>query len=87
LGAIPEDKLLRAVRLDEVQTALNAEFMFGSKVQLDQVCCVLVCQAPSAAARSNTLKPAPLQSGQMLLVENSRESTDNTRGLLVLTAM
>jgi hypothetical protein len=44
LGAIPEDKLLRAVRLDEVQTALNAEFNFGSKVQLDQVCCARVCQ-------------------------------------------
>ena len=37
LGAIPEDQLLRAVRLDEVQTALDAEFSFGSKVQLDQV--------------------------------------------------
>lgn len=38
LGTIPEDKLLRAVRLDEVQTALDAEFSFGSRVQLDQVC-------------------------------------------------
>lgn len=44
LGAVPEDKLLRAVRLDEVQTALDAEFSFGSKVQLDQV------RAMSAAA-------------------------------------
>lgn len=38
LGAVPEDKLLRSVRLDEVQTALDAEFSFGSRVQLDQVC-------------------------------------------------
>jgi hypothetical protein len=45
LGAIPEDKLLRAVRLDEVQTALNAEFNFGSKVQLDQVSCALLRRA------------------------------------------
>lgn len=36
LGAFPEDKLLRSVRLDEVQQALGAELMFGSKVQLDQ---------------------------------------------------
>eukprot|EP00878_Enallax_costatus_P009319 GHUV01009739.1.p1 GENE.GHUV01009739.1~~GHUV01009739.1.p1 ORF type:complete len:586 (+),score=159.89 GHUV01009739.1:322-2079(+) len=36
LGAFPEDKLLRGVRLDELLPALNAEFMFGSKVQLDQ---------------------------------------------------
>lgn len=41
LGADPEDKLLRAVRLDEVMTALDAQYTFGSKVQLDQVraCC------------------------------------------------
>mgnify|MGYP001810241812 FL=1 len=41
LGAVPEDKLLRAVRLDEVMTALDAQYTFGSKVQLDQVraCC------------------------------------------------
>jgi hypothetical protein len=38
LGAVPEDKLLRAVRLDEVMTALDAQYTFGSKVQLDQVC-------------------------------------------------
>jgi hypothetical protein len=38
LGAVPEDKLLRAVRLDEVQIAMEAEFKFGSRVQLDQVC-------------------------------------------------
>lgn len=37
LGAFPEDKLLRAVRLDEVLPALNAEYMYGSSVQLDQV--------------------------------------------------
>lgn len=36
LGAVPEDKLLRAVRLDEVQIAMDAELKFGSKVQLDQ---------------------------------------------------
>lgn len=37
LGAVPEDKLLRAVRLDEVQIAMEAELKFGSGVQLDQV--------------------------------------------------
>lgn len=36
LGAVPEDKLLRAVRLDEVQIAMEADFKFGSRVQLDQ---------------------------------------------------
>jgi len=52
LGAVPEDKLLRSVRLDEVQTALDAEFSFGSRVQLDQVCrfvgCFSVLKAPTA---------------------------------------
>ncbi len=37
MGAFPEDKLLRGVRLDEVLPALNAQYMFGSKVSLDQV--------------------------------------------------
>ncbi|KAF8061400.1 pta [Scenedesmus sp. PABB004] len=36
LGALPEDRLLRGVRLDEVLPALPAEFQFGRKVQLDQ---------------------------------------------------
>jgi hypothetical protein len=45
LGAVPEDKLLRAVRLDEVQIAMEADFKFGSRVQLDQVClqAAIVC--------------------------------------------
>ena len=37
LGAIPEDAILRSVRLDEVQKALDAELLFASKLQLDQV--------------------------------------------------
>jgi len=37
LGAIPEDAILRSVRLDEVQKALAAELLFASKLQLDQV--------------------------------------------------
>jgi hypothetical protein len=37
LGAFPEDKLLRGVRLDEVLPALDAEMMYGHKEQLDQV--------------------------------------------------
>lgn len=48
LGAVPEDKLLRAVRLDEVLTALEADFTFGSKVQLDQVCCTRRLQDAAA---------------------------------------
>eukprot|EP00775_Hariotina_reticulata_P002839 gene2839-3132_t len=36
LGAFPEDKLLRGVRLDEVLPALGAELMYGYKEQLDQ---------------------------------------------------
>jgi hypothetical protein len=37
LGAFPEDAMLRAVRLDEVLPALEAQLMFGSNVALDQV--------------------------------------------------
>lgn len=47
LGAVPEDKLLRAVRLDEVQIAMDADLKFGSKVQLDQVG---VCPGENAAS-------------------------------------
>jgi hypothetical protein len=44
LGAFPEDPMLRAVRLDEVLPALEAQLMFGSNVTLDQVRCELcVC--------------------------------------------
>ena len=37
LGSIPEDRLLRSVRLDEVQQALDASMLLGNKTQLDQV--------------------------------------------------
>jgi hypothetical protein len=37
LGAFPEDAMLRAVRLDELLPALEAQQMFGSNVTLDQV--------------------------------------------------
>jgi hypothetical protein len=53
-GAIPEDPLLNAVRLDEVQAALDAEVILGSNIQLDQeydsvIVASQVCNSSSSA--------------------------------------
>ncbi|KAF6251911.1 phosphate acetyltransferase [Scenedesmus sp. NREL 46B-D3] len=79
LGAFPEDAMLRAVRVDEVLPALEAQLMLGSNVTLDQEYSAVYV----ASQRLEELLELMTNDGDTRpLVVTSRDRLDIVMGLL-----